>query len=187
MIIDCRVRAGQDAEAEGFEPPDGLPSSAFKADAFGRSATLPWGQRSGGYGAGHAGGGGLSGSPSCVTVDTPVIWVVTERPYRTVSVDFCCSGALLGLCRPGGRGMLVPDGRSTALLVRQPGVPGSGGPSGGIWWCDADKAADDGVPSAASPRSSLACIGPIPTVSGRGRVSRVRRRLRRPSRVPRRC
>ena len=31
------------AEAEGFEPPDGCPSSAFKADAFGRSATLPWG------------------------------------------------------------------------------------------------------------------------------------------------
>jgi hypothetical protein len=30
------------AEAEGFEPPDGCPSSAFKADAFGRSATLPW-------------------------------------------------------------------------------------------------------------------------------------------------
>lgn len=30
------------AEAEGFEPPLVLPKLAFKASAFGRSATLPW-------------------------------------------------------------------------------------------------------------------------------------------------
>ena len=29
------------AEGEGFEPPDALTSSAFKADAFGRSANPP--------------------------------------------------------------------------------------------------------------------------------------------------
>ena len=29
------------AEVEGFEPPEVLPSLAFKASAFGRSATLP--------------------------------------------------------------------------------------------------------------------------------------------------
>jgi hypothetical protein len=29
------------AEAEGFEPPVVLPTLAFKASAFGRSATLP--------------------------------------------------------------------------------------------------------------------------------------------------
>ena len=46
------------AEAEGFEPPDGLPSSAFKADAFGRSATLPWGQPSCGWSGWTPGGGG---------------------------------------------------------------------------------------------------------------------------------
>lgn len=33
------------AEVEGFEPPDGFPSPAFKAGAFGRSATLPYGWR----------------------------------------------------------------------------------------------------------------------------------------------
>jgi hypothetical protein len=38
------IYAGQAAEAEGFEPPTGHPVSAFKADAFGRSATLPWRQ-----------------------------------------------------------------------------------------------------------------------------------------------
>ena len=31
----------KDAEEEGFEPPDGCPSSVFETDAFGRSATLP--------------------------------------------------------------------------------------------------------------------------------------------------
>src|ERR1700742_370752 len=47
-LIDPTVRIGaaftllRPAEAEGFEPPDPCGSSAFKADAFGRSATLPW-------------------------------------------------------------------------------------------------------------------------------------------------
>src|SRR5258707_285622 len=40
------------AEAEGFEPPDPRRSSAFKADAFGRSATLPWGVRVAGQSSG---------------------------------------------------------------------------------------------------------------------------------------
>lgn len=31
----------ENAEEEGFEPPDGFPSSVFKTDAFGHSATLP--------------------------------------------------------------------------------------------------------------------------------------------------
>ncbi len=42
------------AEAEGFEPPDGCPSPAFKAGAFGRSATLPWGGRVAGQSSGVA-------------------------------------------------------------------------------------------------------------------------------------
>lgn len=35
------IRSGQRAEAEGFEPPDPCGTLAFKASAFGRSATLP--------------------------------------------------------------------------------------------------------------------------------------------------
>lgn len=50
------------AEAEGFEPPDPCRSSAFKADAFGRSATLPCGQPIGDYGVGGDGGSGWGGS-----------------------------------------------------------------------------------------------------------------------------
>jgi hypothetical protein len=54
---------------------------------------------------------------------------------------------------------------------RSDGQPGcAGGPSGGIRWCDAGKRSDGGMPSAASPRSSLACIGPVMIVSGRVRV-----------------
>lgn len=35
------LRHGTTAEAVGFEPTVGFPTSAFKADAFGRSATPP--------------------------------------------------------------------------------------------------------------------------------------------------
>ena len=38
MIVD---HGRELAEAEGFEPPSGFPPLAFKASAFGRSATLP--------------------------------------------------------------------------------------------------------------------------------------------------
>src|SRR5690606_16459365 len=41
LIVLPGAAAGRTAEAEGFEPPDGCPSLAFKASAFGRSATLP--------------------------------------------------------------------------------------------------------------------------------------------------
>ena len=66
------------------------------------------------------------------------------------------------------------DGQPMWCVVRQPEVCRS--LSGGVRWCDAGKRSDGGVPTAASPRSSLACIGPVMTVSSRVSGFRVRRR-----------
>ena len=64
------------AEAEGFEPPDGCPSSAFKADAFGRSATLPWGVRV----AGQSSGVSASMAPTrSKTLASVACWVSVVR------------------------------------------------------------------------------------------------------------
>jgi predicted metalloprotease len=51
------------AEAEGFEPPDPLGTLAFKASAFGRSATLPWTSLASAVGSSTIAGGcgGISG------------------------------------------------------------------------------------------------------------------------------
>ena len=35
------IKGNEETEEEGFEPPVGCPTSVFKTDAFGHSATLP--------------------------------------------------------------------------------------------------------------------------------------------------
>ena len=40
-LLLARAGSSESAAREGFEPPEGFPSGAFKAPAFGRSATSP--------------------------------------------------------------------------------------------------------------------------------------------------
>jgi len=78
--------------------------------------------------------------------------------FRGVAVVVC----------PGGRG--DAGGWTASRLGVWCASRGVHGSVRRVRWCDAGKRSDGGVPTAASPRSSLVCIGPVMTVSGRVRV-----------------
>src|SRR5690606_21871696 len=76
------------AEAEGFEPPVGFPTVAFKATAFGRSATPPRSHRVAGPPPHGATG---KGEPTCLPRPTSACWM--HGWLRPMSYRMNCGGA----------------------------------------------------------------------------------------------